>query len=52
MIKIELFHGNPIICISLSSDPAPKRENWMLAQMEDNDIKEVYYKNIKHISAL
>lgn len=50
MIKIELFHGKPITCNGLSSDPT--REQWMLAQMADGDIKEVYYKNIKHISAL
>jgi hypothetical protein len=50
MIKIELHIGNTITCKGISSDPT--REQWMLCQMEDDDIKEVYYKNIKHISAL
>lgn len=51
MIKIELHVGNPIICKGLSSDPDPRRENWMLCQMADGDLQEVYYKNIKHISS-
>lgn len=47
MIKIQRHFASDIICSGLSSDPM--KEGYFLCQMEDGDIKEIYYKEIKHI---
>lgn len=49
MIKIQRHIGTDIICQGLSSDNM--REGWMLCQLPDGEIEEIYIKNIKHISA-
>lgn len=49
MIKVEKHYGKPVICKGISSDPM--REGWMLLQMPDETIQELFHLNIKHISS-